>query len=135
MDTQLEKVEGCLGKAKAMNMEARPGEIEFEVEREEIPMEEATVETFGALKEQYKDGHLAVIRRDQLKKWTQGNWWVPEEVGHHLQRDDMPCRSDTAIRDKARTVLYKEPGKDNVWEEASGTVRMEQWYKVPRPKE
>jgi hypothetical protein len=30
-------------------------EIESEVEREEVPKEEATVETFGALKEQYRD--------------------------------------------------------------------------------
>jgi hypothetical protein len=68
MDSQLEKVEACLVK-----MEASPEEIEIKVEHEEVPKEEATVETFGALKEQYKDWHLAGRCRDQPKKWIQGN--------------------------------------------------------------
>jgi hypothetical protein len=39
---------------------------------EEVPKEEATVKTFRALKKRYGDQHLAVGRRLQLKKWTQG---------------------------------------------------------------
>jgi hypothetical protein len=37
----------------------------------EVPRVEATVKTVRALKEQYGDLHLAVGRRQQLKKWTQ----------------------------------------------------------------
>jgi hypothetical protein len=73
MDSQLEKVEACLGKTEATNLEASPEETEFEVEREEVPKEEATVETFGALKKQYKDWHLVIRCRGQPKKWTQGS--------------------------------------------------------------
>jgi hypothetical protein len=52
MDSLLEKMEACLGKRS-------PEEIESEAEHEEVPMEEATVETFGALKKQHRDRHLA----------------------------------------------------------------------------
>jgi hypothetical protein len=38
-----------------------------------VPKEEATVETFGELKEQYGDQHQVVGRRGQLKKRIQGN--------------------------------------------------------------
>jgi hypothetical protein len=107
MDSQLEKVETCLGKKEAMNLEASLEEIKSEVDCEEVPKEETTVET-GALKEQYKNWHLAIRCCGQPKKW------VPEEVGYQLQRDDLPCRSDMAIRDKTRSVFYKEAGKENV---------------------
>jgi hypothetical protein len=73
MDSQLEKVEACLGEKEAMDLEVNPEEIESKVEHEEVPKEEATVETFGALKEQYRDRHLAVGRCQQQNKLTQGN--------------------------------------------------------------
>jgi hypothetical protein len=63
-----EAMEACLGKTEAMNLLASPEEIESEAE-----YEEAAVKTFGALKEQYEDWHLAVRRQGQLKRWTQGN--------------------------------------------------------------
>jgi hypothetical protein len=43
------------------------------MKHEEFPKEEAAVETFGALKQQYGDRHLAIRRSGQPKKWTQGN--------------------------------------------------------------
>jgi hypothetical protein len=54
-------------------LEADPEEIESEAEHAEVPKEEATVENFWALQEQYRDRHLAVRRRGQPKKRTQGN--------------------------------------------------------------
>jgi hypothetical protein len=44
-------------------LEASPEEIVSEAKNEEVPKEEAAVETFGALKEQY-----GIWNRD-LKKW------------------------------------------------------------------
>lgn len=54
MDSQLEKVEVCLGMTEA-------------------PKVEAAVDTFRALKKQYRAWHLAVKHRRQPKKRMQGN--------------------------------------------------------------
>jgi hypothetical protein len=62
MVSWLEKMDACLGKTEATDVEANPEEIEFDSEHQEIPKEEATVETFGALKEWYWDRHLAAGR-------------------------------------------------------------------------
>jgi multidrug resistance efflux pump len=70
---QLEKMVACLGEMEAMDLEANSEEIKSKTEHEEVPKEEAVLETFGALKEWYGDWHLAVRRRSQLKKQTQGN--------------------------------------------------------------
>jgi hypothetical protein len=80
MVSQLEKME-------ATDLEANPEEIESKTVYEEVPKEEGTAETLGALKEQYGDWHLAVGCRQK----DAGQWWVLEEIGHHLQRDDLPC--------------------------------------------
>jgi hypothetical protein len=55
MNSQLENTE-------ATDLEANPEEIQSKTEREEVPKEEAAVETFGALKEQYGEQHLVVGR-------------------------------------------------------------------------
>jgi hypothetical protein len=70
-------------------MEANPEEMKSLTVHEEVPKEEAAVETFGALKEWYGDWHPAV------GCWAQdpGQWWVFEEVDHCLQRDDPPFHS------------------------------------------
>jgi hypothetical protein len=60
MDYQLEKMEAT-------------EEIESKAEHDRVPKEEAAVETVRALKEWYRDRHLAVMRRCQRKKQTQGN--------------------------------------------------------------
>jgi hypothetical protein len=70
MDSQLEKMEVCLGNTGAKDLEANPKETECEVKHEEVPKEEAAVESFGALKEWYRDQHLAVRCHGQPKKWT-----------------------------------------------------------------
>jgi hypothetical protein len=55
MNSQLEKME-------ATDLEANPEEMQSKVEHEEVPKEEVTVETLGALKKRYGDWHLVVGR-------------------------------------------------------------------------
>jgi hypothetical protein len=60
--------DACLEK-----METNPKEKEAVEEQQEVPKNEAAVETIEALEDRYGDGHLAVGRRRQPKKWTQGD--------------------------------------------------------------
>jgi hypothetical protein len=62
MHSQLEKIEVCLGKMEAMDLEVNPEEAEFKAILEEVP-----------LKKQFRDQHIAIRRYGQLKKWTQGH--------------------------------------------------------------
>jgi hypothetical protein len=73
--TSKEKLEACLGKTEAYpeNMEADPKEMKSIAVHEEVRKEEATVETFGALKKRHRDWHLAVGRHGKPKEWTQGD--------------------------------------------------------------
>jgi hypothetical protein len=66
-------VEASLEKTGAMVLEASPEEIECELEHQEVPKEDTTVETMGALEDSYGDRHLAVGHCRQLKKWIQGD--------------------------------------------------------------
>jgi hypothetical protein len=59
----LEKMDACL-KSK----EPTSGETESVAVHEEVPQEEASVKTVGALKKQHKDHHQAVQHHGQLKK-------------------------------------------------------------------
>jgi hypothetical protein len=54
-------------------MRLTPYSPESEAEHEEVPKEEAAVETFRALRKRHGDRHLAVRRRAQQKKRTQDN--------------------------------------------------------------
>jgi hypothetical protein len=67
MDSWLEILEAFLEKMEAMEV------IESELGHQEVTKEEATVQTFGALKKRYGDRHLAVGRQGQPKKRTRGN--------------------------------------------------------------
>jgi hypothetical protein len=73
MDSQLEKMEDCLGNKKATDLESNPEEVQYKAVNEEVPKEEATVETLQALKKQYRDQHLAIRHHNQLKKQFQGH--------------------------------------------------------------
>jgi hypothetical protein len=44
MDSKLEKMEACLGKTEATDLEANPEEMESEAEHEVVPKEEAALE-------------------------------------------------------------------------------------------
>jgi hypothetical protein len=73
MDSQLQKIEACLGKTEATDLEANPEEVESKAKHEEIPKEEASVETSGALEQQHGEPHLVIRCCSQLKKQTQVN--------------------------------------------------------------
>jgi antitoxin (DNA-binding transcriptional repressor) of toxin-antitoxin stability system len=72
-DSQLEKMEACMGKTEATDLEAKTEEIKSEGLHEEVPKEEASVKTVRALKKRHGDRQLAVRRRGQPKKRTQGD--------------------------------------------------------------
>jgi hypothetical protein len=63
-----EATEACLESKEPTSLE-----VESVAEHEEIPKEEASVQTSRALKKRYGDRHLSVKRRGQRKKRTQGN--------------------------------------------------------------
>jgi hypothetical protein len=74
MDSQLKKMEACLGKMEAMDLEANPEEKEAMVyQHQEVLNEVAILETTGALEDQYVGQHLAVGHHRQSKKQTQGD--------------------------------------------------------------
>jgi hypothetical protein len=49
----------------------------FTLLHEEVPKEEARLQTFGVLKEQQRDQHLAITHNSQPKKRMQGNGGHP----------------------------------------------------------
>jgi hypothetical protein len=55
------------------NMEANAEEMKPTAVHEQVHKEETAVETSGALKKRHRDRHIAISRRSQLKKRTQGN--------------------------------------------------------------
>jgi hypothetical protein len=69
------------------------------------------VKPVRALKQQYGDGdrNLAVGRRGQPKKWTQGNGWSRKMLATTRRR--MTCRSGVEWR---KGHDHQGPGKDNV---------------------
>jgi hypothetical protein len=89
--------------------EPTPSEVESAAVHEEVPREEATVESFGALKKGHMDRHLAIRRRQELKKQTQcdgGSW----------KKLAATCRGMTrcAIPASCKGHYLQEPGRDNV---------------------
>jgi hypothetical protein len=62
MDLQPVKLEACLGKTGATDLETNPEEIESEAEHKEVPKEEAAVKTVRALKKRHGDRHIALKR-------------------------------------------------------------------------
>jgi hypothetical protein len=108
MGSHIEKMEACLGKTEAMNLEAKPEKIQSEAENEEVPKEEVTVETFGAL-ERYGDRHLIVQSRGQLKKRTQANSESWKKLAAARRR--LTC---SAIPAQRKGHSHQRPGKDNV---------------------
>jgi hypothetical protein len=108
MKTCLQKIDACL-KSK----EPTPEETANAGADLEVPNEQATVETIGALKDLYGDHHLAIGRCWQLTKQTRA--MVGPGRSWPLPADGWPAvlllhrTRDSIIRDQARTVLYAEP--------------------------
>jgi hypothetical protein len=63
-----EATEACLRNKESSSLEVEPVAV-----HEEVPKEETAVKPIGTLMKRYGDRHLAVRRRVQSKKRTQGN--------------------------------------------------------------
>jgi hypothetical protein len=105
-----EATEACLESKKPTSVE-----MESEAEHEEVLKEEAAVEAYGALKERYGDRHLAVGRRQQLKKRSQGDGGSRKKLA--AARRGMTRRAIPAPR---MGHGRQGPGRDNV---ARGTLK------------
>jgi hypothetical protein len=119
MDSQLEKMETCLGNMEAMDLETSPEEKESVAVHEEIPKEEAIVERFGAWK-QHRNRHLAIRRRGRLKKQIQGN-------GGSWKKLASTCRGmiHHAIPARHKGHGHQGPGRDSVARGAPGGRTLE----------
>jgi hypothetical protein len=88
-------MEACSGKSVATDLEANPEEIESESVHHEVPEEEAAVETIRVLEYRYGDRHIAVGRRRQSKKWTQGDGGSRKKLAaarRRMTRHTVPAR-------------------------------------------
>jgi hypothetical protein len=94
MDSQPEKMEACLGKTEATDLEANSEEKGTVTEQQEVPKEEGAVKTIRALKEWYGDWHLGVGCNQQLQKWTQGNGGSQKKFT--TTRRGMTCHAGVA---------------------------------------
>jgi hypothetical protein len=97
-------LDACLEK-----MGANPGELQSVVVHQEVPQEEATVETTGALEDPYGDRHLAKGHCQQLKKWTQGDGGSRKKLA--TARRQM---THFAIPPLYKGHGHQGPGKDDV---------------------
>jgi hypothetical protein len=92
-----------------------------------VPKEKAAVETFGALKEQYGDWHLAVGHHWQLKKWTQDSGGSQKKLAiTHRQMTPPPRHSCTASGPRQGQCCKRNLERADVQEEALGTSGMQQ---------
>jgi hypothetical protein len=66
-----------------------------------------------------------------------GQWWVPEEVGCHPQRNDLLCPSCTTRGTQSSGTrqghfCMRNPKRMDIQEETLGETRVHQWNKGPR---
>jgi hypothetical protein len=143
IDFWLDKMEACLKKTEATE------EIETESEHQEVPKEEAALDTIGVMKERYRDRHLAVRRSGQPKKLTQGNGGSRKKLAaacrgmtRHAGVARRNGRGHTGLKVEQRRRKIADHGqclkgnleKTDVREETSGETGRHQWTKEPRLK-
>jgi hypothetical protein len=109
---------------KVTDFEANPEEKESLAEHQEVPNEEASVETIGALDDKYGDRHLAVGCLQQPKKLTQGNDESWQNLCRRLTRRAVPAlRQGPGRRGLARrpaTESEDESGDRSYFSKARG---------------
>jgi hypothetical protein len=119
----------CSPCAGAM-MEVNREKSEAIAVHQEVPDEEAAVDTIGTREDRYGDRHLATGRRQQPKKWTQGDGGFRQKLGAARGRF---TRRAVVVRDQAST-MYKGPQKADVCEGMSDEAVEKQWRKGPKPE-
>jgi hypothetical protein len=129
MDVWLDKTEACLKKEEATE------EIETESEHQEVPKEEAALDTVGVMKERCRDRHLAVRRSGQPKKLTQGNGGSRKKLAAACRRNGRRTveQRRQKIADRGH-CLKGNLEKTDLREETSGDTGRHQWNKEPRLK-
>jgi hypothetical protein len=102
MTTDRETTEACVESKEPTSVEMKSVAV-----HEEVPTEEAAGKTSGALKKRYRNRHLAVRRRSQPKKWTQGN-------GGSRKKMAAACRGMTRriISARRKGHCFQGQGKD-----------------------
>lgn len=89
--------------------------MEYDAEHWEVPKEETTVKSSGAMKKQHRDWHLAAGHCGKPKELTK-EMVDPEEVACRLQEDDPLYSGGTVLgtvaRVMTRSVWYKKLGED-----------------------
>jgi hypothetical protein len=83
---------------------AIPGEMESEPAHQEVPKQEASVKSFGALKKRHGDWRLSVGRSKKLKERTQENGGSRREMAN-------ACRGTTRRAGVARDKGYGRQGQ------------------------
>jgi hypothetical protein len=92
IDANQEEIKAMLD-ACLEEMEANPGEQKSIAVHEEVPKEEATAETVGSTEEAAWGSEPSCRAPPKAEEKDLGHWWLLEEVGHRLQKDDPPCGS------------------------------------------
>jgi hypothetical protein len=64
------KIKTSLEEMRATNLVANPKEIEAAAEHQQVPKEEAVVETTGTLEDRFEDQQLPVEYSNPWKRWT-----------------------------------------------------------------
>jgi hypothetical protein len=128
-DSQPEKME-------ATDFEANSDEIESESEHEEVPKEEAAVESTGALEDRYGDRNLAAGRHRQPKKRTQGGGGLRKKlatVRRRMTRRAVPARRKGRIHKEPWVEMRKQ--KNQMRDDfVRGTPKGPKFKKTNRPQ-
>jgi hypothetical protein len=75
---------------EVMDLEANPEEKESEVVHWEVLKEHAAVKHVGGLRKEHRGRNLAAECRQMSKEWTWlAKLWIPEEIGHCLEKLDQ----------------------------------------------
>jgi hypothetical protein len=91
MNSQLEKMEACLGKLEATDWRQIQKKKKSVAVHKEAPKEEAAVK-LSSTEEAW--GPASSRRAPQKTEgMDSGLWWVPEEAGCHPRKDDPLCHS------------------------------------------
>jgi hypothetical protein len=111
MEASLGRMISCLGKTEATNFEADPKEMEFCANYQEIPEDDAAVETSRVPNKRHKGRSVAAGHRSQPEERIQGNCGFSQEIGRRPQEDDP------------RTGLSRRNGHIVSWSEKRNNVK------------
>jgi hypothetical protein len=107
--------------ASLKRMEANSGEQKSAAVREEIPKDEDTVKTSGAMKKRHRGRNLAAGRHGEPKDWTQGNSGSGKKLATCCR--GMPRRAGVARRERKVFRKIRAQGNCGAQKELVATGR------------